>query len=919
MNTDMYGVLEGLRRYRKEELADMLQNIVVECPPIPSRKREDLIKYIKKYIKPNRKIDDLDVSELSKIINDNENCIVLEKLSKADLFDLFMINYNKVYNKYKGKLPKQKPSTKGKDILKSLYGVTKYTEKEFQPKKFDVDCIVKDRTILELRPYQRNFIENFINSDYKGSICIAGMGLGKTLIAVVASRCYLDLYPNNKVIFIAPTSVIGNFISTMQKIKADLRDPRYEYYTYEEYLRKGKTCENSMMVLDEAHNFRTIIKKIESTNDDGSISTEVTKGKRVEQLFDKCASKAHKILLLTATPMINDVYDIEGLMSMIDQRPPISEKEFNNVIKDPKTIKDYFECKIGIIDLSDEEKKEIFPERRNKLVFIPFTEEFRKKYRELYTQLEKPEDDWVLREYGDKNLNAFHSGLRRLVNSGIDGKSPKVEWIIRNILKNNDIIPEHTLNGVKIPAMKQKYVIFTQFSDSGVSKIRQKLIDNNIKYAIIDGATSKIDRVRAKEDFNAGKIRVMIITKAGAEGVDLLECNNVILTEPTWNESIAEQAIARAIRTYSHHSLPKKLRYVNVYRLLMANTKADYDSDAINAIKEGTTNLLPFITGRLSIDLRIFLLSRIKQIRINNFINQLKKIQQVQNCVSKTTKDLNRQITQWQDKNKKVMGYRQKLTIKEKLLKENVKQVTTLIQENSEEVDVIANKIRKFVNKYKNYTIDKQLQIRNKIFNYFPTPFKVGRKLIAKSGIVDRFNDLKILEPSAGTGHLVHQILKVKPGARIDMVEYDPVNRDFLKELSSILPSLHLQKEPDFMKYETSERYDFVIMNPPFNVSSDPIGSIESRRTQRSKNYHDYDFIMKAYEFLDDGGRLCSIMRTDPLQRIYKGDVPDSLKPFAKFLDGVQWEQIDIPEKDWYGKEIDKDISIRVSMIIIDK
>ena len=49
--------------------------------------------------------------------------------------------------------------------------------------------------------------------------------------------------------------------------------------------------------------------------------------------------------------------------------------------------------------------------------------------------------------------------------------------------------------------------------------------------------------------------------------------------EPNWNEATAEQIIARAIRYKSHSALPKRLRYVNVYRLLLVdkNNKPSID------------------------------------------------------------------------------------------------------------------------------------------------------------------------------------------------------------------------------------------------------------------------------------------------------------------------------------------------------
>ena len=60
-----------------------------------------------------------------------------------------------------------------------------------------------------------------------------------------------------------------------------------------------------------------------------------------------------------------------------------------------------------------------------------------------------------------------------------------------------------------------------------------------------------------------------MISKAGAEGVDTKNSNNIILLDHQWNDSTSEQIIARAIRFKSHFDLPKSERYVNVYRLFL--------------------------------------------------------------------------------------------------------------------------------------------------------------------------------------------------------------------------------------------------------------------------------------------------------------------------------------------------------------
>ena len=79
------------------------------------------------------------------------------------------------------------------------------------------------------------------------------------------------------------------------------------------------------------------------------------------------------------------------------------------------------------------------------------------------------------------------------------------------------------------------------------------------------------------------KYRILIITKAGAEGVDTINTNNIILIDSQWNDALSEQIIARAIRYKSHFGLPIDQRYVKVYRTLLMKQSNKQIFDKINS------------------------------------------------------------------------------------------------------------------------------------------------------------------------------------------------------------------------------------------------------------------------------------------------------------------------------------------------
>jgi superfamily II DNA/RNA helicase len=161
--------------------------------------------------------------------------------------------------------------------------------------------------------------------------------------------------------------------------------------------------------------------------------------------------------------------------------------------------------------------------------------------------------------------NMFYNLVRRMSLSLDKENSPKVKWtfnFLKNEVRNN-----------------RKTVIYTAWKESGVNYIRKLLDKEKIPYGIITGDISAKNRDFYRDLFNRGEIKILIITKAGGEGLDLTETRNVILMEPNWNSSEDEQIIGRAIRYNSHKDLPPNERNVKVYRLMMHKPKELIEED----------------------------------------------------------------------------------------------------------------------------------------------------------------------------------------------------------------------------------------------------------------------------------------------------------------------------------------------------
>ena len=68
-----------------------------------------------------------------------------------------------------------------------------------------------------------------------------------------------------------------------------------------------------------------------------------------------------------------------------------------------------------------------------------------------------------------------------------------------------------------------------------------------------------------EDNKNGEKIKVIIISMTGSEGLDFKNLRQVHIMEPWYNLSLVEQIIGRAVRTCSHKQLPFKQRNVEIF------------------------------------------------------------------------------------------------------------------------------------------------------------------------------------------------------------------------------------------------------------------------------------------------------------------------------------------------------------------
>lgn len=491
-------------------------------------------------------------------------------------------------------------------------------ENEEQEEKKNKNCL--ERSEKGLRKYQENVVR-FLN-DNNRLLVYHKMGTGKTLTAVTVSQCYLDANPDKKVIVVTPASLLDNFKKAMKEYKYIKKKENYEFYSIQaatNLLKEKKlNCENSMVIIDEAHNYRSQIK----TNKEG----ELVKGINIYWGY-RCFLRAEKLVLLTGTPIYNRPVDLTVYKVLLNYDKEKCKKKEKKKIVD---VVDFYKrkslnslrCKLSVHDF--EKNDADFPRRIEIFKTIAMKEKYEKEYLKIL-RLETDALKAVFPKWTEVNENQFENLMRRATQN-IDNDLN----LNKKLFKAIDYIQRiDTLNKSLKNEDKYKMVIYSQFRDHGIFLIKDQI--PSISHQMISGTTKKSDRQKIIDLYNEGRIQILFITKAGGEGLDLKGTDIVMILEPTWNENNSEQIIARAIRYKSHENRLPERRQVKIIHLIHTTTedRTEETKTFVDKIVDDTTKKIPSLNNLKQIqscDLLLSTFQKTKQKVLNYYDEKLKEL-----------------------------------------------------------------------------------------------------------------------------------------------------------------------------------------------------------------------------------------------------------------------------------------------------
>ncbi len=473
-----------------------------------------------------------------------------------------------------------------------------YTKKEFR-------SFYKDTSLLPHQQLVGRYVSSY--TMYNGVLVFHEMGTGKTCTAVGAiEQIFAESRTIKRALIITKgQSLIDNFINeivnvcakeTYGHLSGDARvrsklKPNYEFTTYEIFSKQvaqhpSNYYENTVIVIDEAHNLLT-----EKKEEYSAIHAFLH------------SLKNTKVLLMSGTPMRDQPSDIADIMNLIlplDEQMPTG-KEFmehffrGRNIQDSDQLKKYFTGRVSYIKSNISDVKKVYEGEhlgtlKEFIVFPTTMSQFQSK---TYVPKMRAEKDFYIAARqaalfvfpdGTSGSEGFKKYVQKTERRSKLGES-KNEYSIKSTefktqLRDPAMLRQYSAKYAflieKILANPRKlFFVYGEFVEGsgivlfskileeyGFSKSGGKESTKAPRYAIISNLTTSLKRTRSilklfnGSDNKYGEyIQVIIGSRVISEGFTLKNISQAHILTPHWNYSDIDQTVARAFRTFSHDAL----------------------------------------------------------------------------------------------------------------------------------------------------------------------------------------------------------------------------------------------------------------------------------------------------------------------------------------------------------------------------
>lgn len=417
---------------------------------------------------------------------------------------------------------------------------------------------------VKLRPHQEEVAESAEEPE-KRMLLYHALGSGKSLTSLAAAESAGDPYTA-----VAPASLRPNYRKEQEKF-TDMATPS-NLVSYNA-VAKGDVPATDTLIFDEAQRLRNL----------NSATT---------QNAIRLADKAKHVYLLSGTPVVNHPHDLVPMIRMLTGKEYTPETFDEQFVDERKISPGFFGWLRGVKPVTRPEMKN--KEEFEKLLaghvhhFAPdkpaveekdehYTTEMSpdqtRLYQGFWDQLPwlmrwKMQNDYPMTRQEMTRLSSFVAGPRQVSLSTYPFMRGKADpW---KAYKQSPKLQKAV--GLMREALAQdpqaRGVAYSNFIDAGLTPYGAALDRAKIPYGVFHGGLNDAARKKVVDDYNAGRIRALLLGPSGGEGISLKGTRLLQILDPHWNSARSEQAVGRGIRYDSHSDLPIQDRNVRVQRFV---------------------------------------------------------------------------------------------------------------------------------------------------------------------------------------------------------------------------------------------------------------------------------------------------------------------------------------------------------------
>lgn len=434
---------------------------------------------------------------------------------------------------------------------------------------------------VELREHQQKSIDKLLANEGHALIAHA-TGTGKTLTGIAGFEKLKDIGKGTKALVVVPNGLRDNFKENLERFT----DSSYAIY--------GPRAEKSSKNVGDKSNadynivgYETFNRHkdelLDSINPDTLIIDEVHRSRNNQTATFKNlheASQAMKnVITLTGSVVNNEPADIVPLMDItFGSKPPIANKDqFNNnfVTKADRIHQGWFKPDIrGGKHIMHKDDLNHWIDKRVDYVPHSDVEEYMPSKHETIVKVPMSERQTQLYEYA---LDALDPIVRKKIQNNIPMDQKEIGGLFKQLIRARQVSTDPTfmdpdnLEGMKkvdvspkinkvMEDMKEhldadkknKVVVYGNLVQHQLDSMSKALDEAGINHSNfmgvgVNGMSAK-DRQKSLNDFKKGKNRVLLLSAAGGEGLDLPDATMLQMLEGHYNPEKIQQAEARVRR-----------------------------------------------------------------------------------------------------------------------------------------------------------------------------------------------------------------------------------------------------------------------------------------------------------------------------------------------------------------------------------